>query len=100
MVSSLGGLDRLTEENVTTAMTVVEDTGMSRILVTDAAGRVLYDTREIGGAVGEYALYTEVVQALLGNDAFTCTLRFRRVPQPRLLSGDVPQPDHRRGLRL
>jgi signal transduction histidine kinase len=73
MVSSLGGLDRLTEENVTTAMTVVEDTGMSRILVTDAAGRVLYDTREIGGAVGEYALYTEVVQALLGNDAFTCT---------------------------
>lgn len=72
MVSSLGGLDRLTEENVTAAMTVTENTGMSRVLVTDSAGRVLYDTRELGGAVGQYALYTEVVQALLGNDAFTC----------------------------
>ena len=52
-------------------MTLVESTDMSRILVTDAAGKVLYDTRETDGAVGDYALYTEVVQALLGNDAFT-----------------------------
>lgn len=73
MVSSLGGLDRLTEDNVMAAMTVAEDAGMSRILVTDAAGRILYDTRETGSAVGQYAFYTELVQALLGNDAFTCT---------------------------
>lgn len=72
MVSSLSGLDRLTAENVTTAMTVVEDTGLSRILVTDAAGKILYDTRETGSAVGDYTFYTEIVQALLGNDAFSC----------------------------
>ena len=29
--------------------------------------------RETGGAVGQYVLYTEIVQALLGNDAFSCT---------------------------
>ena len=73
MVYSLSGLDRLTEENVAEAMAVVEETGLSRILVTDGAGLVLYDTRETGGAVGEYTFYTEIVQALLGNDAFTCS---------------------------
>ncbi len=73
MVYSLSGLERLTEENVSAAMAVVEETGISRILVTDSAGKVLYDTRETGSAVGEYALYTETVQSLLGNDAFTCS---------------------------
>lgn len=73
MVSALSGLDRLTEENVTAAMTVVEDTGISRILVTDAMGQVLYDTRETGGAVGSYAFYTEIIQALEGNDTFYCS---------------------------
>ncbi len=73
MVNSLSGLNRLTEENVTEALAVVEETGLSRILVTDGAGRVLYDTRETGSAVGEFAVYTEIVQALLGNDAFSCS---------------------------
>ena len=73
MVYSLSGLDRLTEENVSQAMAVVEETGLSRILVTDSAGKVLYDTRETGSAVGEFAVYTEIVQALLGNDAFSCS---------------------------
>ncbi len=75
MVNSLSGLDRLTEENVTAAMSVVEETGLSRILVTDGAGRVLYDTRETGANVGDYALYTEIVQALMGADAFSCTYK-------------------------
>ena len=73
MVYSLAGLNRLTEENVTAAMAVVEETGLSRILVTDSCGRVLYDTRETGGAVGDFTFYSEIVQALLGNDAFTCS---------------------------
>ena len=72
MVYSLSGLDRLTEENVSTAMAVVEDTELSRILVTNSAGKVLYDTRETGSAVGSYVLYTEIVQALTGSDAFSC----------------------------
>ena len=75
MVYSLSGLDQLNEENVAAAMAVVEETGLSRILVTDDAGRILYDTRETGSAVGEYSFYTEIVQALLGNDAFSCNFR-------------------------
>ena len=72
MVHSLSGLNELNEENVAAAMAVVEETGMSRVLVTDGAGKVLYDTRETGSVVGDYVLYTEIVQALLGNDAFSC----------------------------
>ena len=93
MVYSLSGLDRLTEENVTAAMAVVEETGISRILVTDAFGKVLYDTRETGSAVGEYAVYTEIVQALLGNDTFTCNYKdgaFRsRASSPVLYQNQV-----------
>lgn len=70
MVTALSGIEELTEENVASAMTLVEDTGISRVLVTDAAGRILYDTRETDGAVGRYGLYTELVQALDGYDAF------------------------------
>lgn len=70
MVSALSGLEELSEENVASAMTLVEETGISRILVTDAAGLILYDTRETDGAVGRYGLYTEIVQALRGNDVF------------------------------
>ena len=72
LVSSLSGLDKLTEENVGQAMTVAQDAGASRILVTDGAGKILYDTRETGSAVGQYAFYSEIVEALLGNDAFSC----------------------------
>ena len=93
MVYSLAGLDHLTEENVAQAMAVVEETGMSRILVTDDTGRVLYDTRETGSAVGEYAFYTEIVQALLGSDVFTSTYRdgaFRsRASSPVLYQSQV-----------
>ena len=93
MVYSLSGLDRLNTENVTAAMAVVEETGLSRILVTDNAGRIVYDSREIGSAVGEYAVYTEVVQALLGYDVFTCNYQggaFRsRASSPVLFQNQV-----------
>ena len=72
IVSSLSGLEKLTEENVADAMTVAEEAGLSRVLVTDAAGKVLFDTRETGSAVGQYTFYTEVVQALMGKDVGNC----------------------------
>lgn len=70
MVTALSGLEELNEENVASAMTLVEQTGISRILVTDPAGCILYDTRETDSALGRYAFYTEIVQALRGYDVF------------------------------
>lgn len=72
--SALSDLPKLTEDNVAQAFSGLEKTGVSRILVTDTAGRVLYDTREGGdNARGKYAFYTEIAQALRGNDAFYCS---------------------------
>lgn len=81
-------------------MAVVEETGLSRILVTDSAGLVLYDTRETGGAVGKYTFYSEIVQALEGNDAFSSSYRDGAFRSRGLLAGAVPEPHHRRGVCL
>lgn len=54
------------------ALASVEETGVSRLLVTDTSGCILFDTREGGSAKGMYAMYTEIVQALDGSDAFYC----------------------------
>jgi len=70
--AALSDLTSLDDDNVRQALGGVEETGVSRILVTDTAGRVLYDTRESGSAQGLYAFYTEIAQALAGNDAFYC----------------------------
>lgn len=70
--SALSDLEKLTEDNVRQALSGVEENGVSRILVADTAGRVLYDTRETESAQGQYVFFTEVAQALRGNDAFYC----------------------------
>ncbi|MBQ9459217.1 MAG: HAMP domain-containing protein [Oscillospiraceae bacterium] len=70
MATALTGLGELNEENVAAAMPGAEESGISRILVTDPAGRILYDTRETDSALGRYVLYSEIVQALHGNDVF------------------------------
>ena len=69
IATSLSPLKRLTEENVGSVMLTAEEAGLSRILVTDDCGRILYDTRETGSAQGQYVFYTEVVQALRGYDS-------------------------------
>ena len=68
--SSLSGLSALTEANVEKALLGLEETGVSRVMVTDTAGRVLYDSRQQENARGQYAFYTEIARALGGNDAF------------------------------
>ena len=62
--SALSGLDKLTEDNVRQALSGVEENGVGRVLVSDTAGRVLYDTREEDNARGRDVFYTEVAQAL------------------------------------
>lgn len=100
MVTALSGLEELSEENVAGAMTLVEETGISRVLVTDASGRVLYDTRETDGAIGRYAFYTELVQALRGEDVFYTEFSDKAFKSRAASPGHLPQPDHRRGVCL
>lgn len=67
--AAVAGLDELTEENVSQALSAVKAEGVSRAIVTDPYGRVLYDTREAGNATGRYVFYNELVEALQGSSA-------------------------------
>ena len=70
VVNSLTTADELTAETLEQAITPLEDLNADRILVTDEAGLVLYDTGPVP-QVGRYLLTGEVVSALRGNDAFS-----------------------------
>ena len=70
--ASLSGLEELTEENVSEAMNSTETDGVSRTLITDSRGYVLYDTRELGNAARHYVFYTELVEALRRNSCVYC----------------------------
>ena len=65
--AAVSGLDELTEENVGQVLSNVDVAGISRAIVSDPFGKVLYDTREVGSAVGRYVFYNELVEALRGN---------------------------------
>ena len=80
MASALMELESLSSDQVARVMNMLDSMGLKRILVTDPAGLVLYDStrqpeeEEDPPPDGEqpaeyrYALYQEVVSALRGND--------------------------------
>ena len=82
MASALMELESLSAEQVARVMNMLDSMGLKRILVTDPAGLILYDStrqpQETEAPVQEaaapveyrYALYQEVVSALRGNDVF------------------------------
>ena len=78
MASALMELESLSAEQVARVMNMLDSMGLKRILVTDPAGLILYDSTrqpEEDQAPPEedeyrYALYQEVVSALRGNDVF------------------------------
>ena len=81
MASALMELESLSADQVARVMNMLDSMGLTRILVTDPAGLILYDSTEPEKDEPEegaepppaeyrYALYQEVVSALRGNDVF------------------------------
>ena len=78
MGSALMELETLSADQVSRVMTMLDSMGLDRILVTDPAGLILYDSTQKPQKQGEepeeetyeYALLQEVVSALWGNDVF------------------------------
>ncbi len=71
--SSLSALEILTEDSVKQVMAILDITDATRIIVTDAAGLILYDTSEDSDTSGRYALLSEVSIALTGEVKFYCS---------------------------
>ncbi len=75
IATALGVSESLTAEGVEQAMSLLEELSATRILVTDGAGLILYDTSEIDDRLYSYALLGEVVAALQGEDVFRSEYR-------------------------
>ena len=72
VTSSFSGVDALTQEAAEQIIAVIGDMNVTRLIVTDAAGRALYDSVPSQNAEGKFVLLEPVVQALGGNDFFHC----------------------------
>ncbi len=70
MSSSLSALDILSSESVAQVMELLDVTSLSRVIVTDDRGLILYDTSSTNPSVGSFALFSELAQALGGNVVF------------------------------
>lgn len=67
--------ETLTVEGVEQAMALLEDMKVTRVLIADASGLILYDTSELAQRTSDYALMSEVVAALRGRDMFRSEYR-------------------------
>ena len=67
--STLAVSETLTREGVEQTMALLEEAQGARVLVTDAAGLILYDSSTLDNRLGGYALTGEVAAALRGKDA-------------------------------
>lgn len=67
IASSLSGLERLSQESITEVLRILDISGFSRLVVTDAEGVVLYDD---GGRTGVITELEDIVTALSGKTVF------------------------------
>ena len=68
--ADIATLEVLNTTNVSETVNSMESLRVTRLLVTDYAGVVLYDSHTADSALGSYALLPEVVQALEGASGF------------------------------
>ena len=61
----------LNTDTAAAAVSQLDDLTVTRLIITDASGKCVYDSIEEVDAVGKYCLFPEIVQALEGNDVFT-----------------------------
>ncbi|MDR3207623.1 MAG: HAMP domain-containing histidine kinase [Oscillospiraceae bacterium] len=70
IASSLASLDILTAKDAGQIMGILNDQGVSRIVVTDADGLAVYDNAVTENTQGRYVLRPEIFRALAGADVF------------------------------
>ncbi len=79
MRASIGALSAAMEssgimdyETATTAVNILDVGRSQRVLVTNAAGKVIYDNLKSSGIIGKTLLFPEIISALKGVDIFHC----------------------------
>lgn len=65
--SALSASDKLTSDTVHEVMGFLDIRSLTRVIVTDELGKIVYDTAALGSGVGSYALFSEIGRALGGD---------------------------------
>lgn len=73
IASTVASLGELTQEGVTQVMEMLDESSITRIIVTDPDGLILYDTETSSGR--RYAMLQEISRALNGKDVFASSYR-------------------------
>ena len=76
IANSLSALEALSQESVEQVMELLDVAPVTRILVTDRAGRILYDTDQDDIALGRYAMLSGVAEALNGQVYWSCAFSY------------------------
>ena len=66
MSSALAGPEALSEDTVREVMGLLDLRSLTRVIITDPDGLIIYDTSRLDPAAGRYALFSEVRRALSG----------------------------------
>ena len=73
--SEISSLEILNSTTVESAVANLEETAVTRLLITDQSCQIIYDSLSDGFTLKQYALYPEIVKALSGNDVFSWRFR-------------------------
>lgn len=74
IASSLSSLSELRPDEVRQIMELLNEPGLSRVIVTDEAACIAYDSADPDGSEGRYALFPEIAMALGGKQVFHAQL--------------------------
>ena len=70
--SALESSSVLDYETSAAAVSILDVGRDCRVLITDTSGKVLYDNLKSSDMIGKTVLFSEVIEALYGNDVFRC----------------------------
>ncbi len=75
MATALSALEELNAEGVAQVMEMLDDGALTRVLITDETGLIVYDTENTTLSEQQYALVQEIVRALNGYDVFSSSYK-------------------------
>ncbi len=73
--SDIGTLEVINNATVTEALSQIGSLNYTRLLVTDTAGTIIFDSQNNDSKIGQVANYQEIHEALLNKDVFSWTYR-------------------------
>jgi len=73
IAAEIADLEIINEVSVRRAISEIDNTRVTRLIITDRSGLAIFDSNSSSTAIGKYALLPEIIQALKLSKVFTCS---------------------------